>query len=445
MATNTYVALQTQTLTSATASVTFSSISQAYTDLVLVINGGSTNRGAPWLRFNSDSGSNYSNTALVGNGTAATSNRSTSESVYYYGGWIVGFQTSLTGNAIINIQNYSNTTTYKTAINRFNLASGELEAITGVWRSTAAINSITLSLNAADTYLIGTTFTLYGISNAGDIGTKATGGNITSVGGFTYHTFTMSGNFVPNQSLSTSVLVVGGGGGGGCQDAGGGGAGEIDLFATQSLTAQSYAVTVGGGGAGGTSSSSKGGQGNTSQFIGASTITALGGGGGGSGNTAGGANGGSGGGGSAFPSSGAGGSASGSNTFAGGSGTNTAPNYGSGGGGGATAVGQNGSGSAGGAGGAGYALTTIDSNLTTANFSILTGMTHLSAGGGGAGYNGASGAGGSSGQGGRGGDGVPVPGNPAISFGSGGGGGSGGSNTPGGNGYAGVVIIKYAN
>ena len=36
---NTYVALATQTLGSATATVTFSSISGAYTDLVLVYNG----------------------------------------------------------------------------------------------------------------------------------------------------------------------------------------------------------------------------------------------------------------------------------------------------------------------------------------------------------------------------------------------------------------------
>lgn len=163
---STYTPIATQTLGSATASVTFSSIPSTYTDLILVINAGSTISAAPWLRFNGDTGSNYSNTALVGNGSAASSGRASNQTVYYYGGWILGYATSLTGNAIINIMNYSNTTTNKTAINRFNVASGEVEAVVGLWRNTAAINSITIGLLSTDTYLAGSTFTLYGVKSA---------------------------------------------------------------------------------------------------------------------------------------------------------------------------------------------------------------------------------------------------------------------------------------
>ena len=58
---NTYVAIATNTLSSAAASVTFSSISGAYTDLVLVTNATLASGGAAnlWCRFNGDGAANY--------------------------------------------------------------------------------------------------------------------------------------------------------------------------------------------------------------------------------------------------------------------------------------------------------------------------------------------------------------------------------------------------
>ena len=59
----TYTPITSTTLGSNTASVTFSSISSAYTDLVLVVAGALD--GANWvptLQFNSDTGTNYSTT-----------------------------------------------------------------------------------------------------------------------------------------------------------------------------------------------------------------------------------------------------------------------------------------------------------------------------------------------------------------------------------------------
>jgi hypothetical protein len=75
----TYEKIATTTLGSASATITFSSISSAYTDLRLVITAlqGSGNNIA--LRFNSDSGTNYSRTRLIGNGTSATSTRATDD------------------------------------------------------------------------------------------------------------------------------------------------------------------------------------------------------------------------------------------------------------------------------------------------------------------------------------------------------------------------------
>jgi len=82
----------------------------------------------------------------------------------------------------------------------------------------------------------------------------ATGGTITFITGYAIHTFTSSGNFVPEKGLEVEYLVVAGGGGGGGHNAGGGGAGGLltNLGGTKmSITATSYAVVVGAGGVGG--------------------------------------------------------------------------------------------------------------------------------------------------------------------------------------------------
>ena len=78
---STYTPIRTQTLSSVTASVTFSSLPQDYTDLILVINGGhnSTLGYGLNVRLNNDTGSNYSSTALRGNGSIADSFRYTSQ------------------------------------------------------------------------------------------------------------------------------------------------------------------------------------------------------------------------------------------------------------------------------------------------------------------------------------------------------------------------------
>jgi hypothetical protein len=161
----TYEPIATTTLGSAQSSVTFSSISGSFTDLILVISATTSVNNAPTMRLNNDTGNNYSNTALVGNGSAASSNRTSNQSVLYYGGWISGFDTS-GGNAIIHLMNYSNTTTNKTILNRFSVAGIEVDGVVGLWRNTAAINRIDLSVLGGATYSSGSTFTLYGIKAA---------------------------------------------------------------------------------------------------------------------------------------------------------------------------------------------------------------------------------------------------------------------------------------
>ena len=160
---STYVPIATTTLGSAQSSVTFSSFS-GYTDLIIVINAKNTTNGSACkIQFNSDSGSNYSTTWLEGNGSAASSGRASNDtaSFIYYNGNASTYNWS---TANVHIQNYSNSTTYKTAISRFG-NQAQTGAYVDLWRSTAAITSI--ALNAiTENFQSGSTFTLYGIKAA---------------------------------------------------------------------------------------------------------------------------------------------------------------------------------------------------------------------------------------------------------------------------------------
>ena len=159
----TYTPIATQTLASAAASVTFSSISSAYTDLVLVENYSLSTLSQSVLTFNG-SGSGYSNTNLYGNGSSATSTK-------YTGVGGLGRSPGVGDNAnqmnavIRSIQNYNNTTTYKTVIQRRNDATASVWASVGLWSNTAAITSITLTTSGGN-YNAGSQFTLYGIAAA---------------------------------------------------------------------------------------------------------------------------------------------------------------------------------------------------------------------------------------------------------------------------------------
>ena len=160
----TYEPIATTTLGSTQASYTFSSIPSTYTDLVIVCGNllYVTGDDDAFVRFNGDTGTNYSWTQLNGSGTAATSNRGTSTTgIRSINGMDVTPNTSTT---IINIQNYSNSTTYKTTISRHSTRFAG--AFVGLWRNTAAITSVTIINLGAGGFGSGSTFTLYGIKAA---------------------------------------------------------------------------------------------------------------------------------------------------------------------------------------------------------------------------------------------------------------------------------------
>jgi len=159
---STYTPIATQTLGSNAVSITFSSISSAYTDLILVAivkNSGSLNNGQ--IKLNNDGSSNYSGSYLQGNGSAASSGRVTNTSVAYTN------EISTTDWTVItaNIMNYSNTTTFKTMLIRGGTASDRTAAWADLWRSTSAISQIDF-LTFGGNLLAGSTFTLYGVKSA---------------------------------------------------------------------------------------------------------------------------------------------------------------------------------------------------------------------------------------------------------------------------------------
>jgi len=79
---------------------------------------------------------------------------------------------------------------------------------------------------------------------------SATGGTVTTVGAYTVHTFTTSGDFVVTGAKELDIFLVGKGGSGantGTSGAGGGGGGEV-LQTTYTFSTNTYGIRVGGAG-----------------------------------------------------------------------------------------------------------------------------------------------------------------------------------------------------
>ena len=468
MSTNTYVALKQYTVSgSSTYAVTLDTIpTTGYSDLVLVMSiKCAVDTNQPYVQFNTDLGTsttNYSTTVIRGDGSSATSGRHTNNFAWYP---VPGPGVGTANNFHIwemNIQNYSNATTYKTGLSRYNNASSIVTGNVHLWRQTAAINSITItSEGGSGAYFVaGTTFSLYGIANA-DVGAYATGGIITQDANYYYHAFGSSSTFTPTRNLTADILVVAGGGGAG---AGGGGAGGVRAFSSQSLTNGTvYTCTVGAGGTAGADYSTRGGSGGNSSIAGTGFTTLNSTGGGGAGtkwasapqNT--GISGGSGGGGGPNDNgdgtinaggTGNAGSYSPVEGYAGGSGRHQTPTYlAGGGGGGAGGVGVNAAASTVVAGGAGtntYNSVNFSSWLSTTGLGVINtsdGLRYLGGGGGGAHYQsayiGTATAGGGAAT-------NTTVGTDGLATTGGGGGAGAWNGSTGGKGGSGLIIVRYA-
>ena len=156
-----YDSIQTINLSGGETTLTFSSIPQTYKHLQLR---GFTKGGGSLIRFNSDSGSNYNRRFVYGNGSSALAGESISQT----GSSIIDNitqQANTFNPSIVDIYDYTSTNKFKNMLSVTGYDDGsssncEIFYFSGLWRSTSAITSITLSSGTFAQY---STFSLYGI------------------------------------------------------------------------------------------------------------------------------------------------------------------------------------------------------------------------------------------------------------------------------------------
>lgn len=380
------------------SSIDFNGIPSTFTDLVIYLSGRSnvsdvSGGQSVRMRFNGTT-TTYTGKILYGTGSYAGS--------YSPAGWAgqvtpSNFSANNFSNTVITIPNYGSSLAKSwsaDAVSENNSSVGSLEINAGSWNGTAAITSISLTIESGSaSFQQYTTASLYGVSKVQTPGVaKATGGTITyGQMGYVYHTFTTSGTFTPTVPLTVDYMIVAGGGGGGGSNAGrggGGGAGGLRAFTGQTISTAA-AVTVGAGGAAGADNVT-GYNGNTTSF---NSSNVTGGGGGSSNNSPFGqywrGNAGGSGGGSMNSYAGGAGNAGGYSPVEGYAGGGNTGNYAGGGGGGAGGVGAGISG-AGGSGANAYngiPLTDWFDATGTGNGGYIAGGGGTSGGIGGGGSN----------------------------------------------------------
>lgn len=143
------------------STITFSSIPSTFKHLQIRIHDMPSADHNITVRFNGDSGSNYSYHNLSGNGSTAISNASVPETLMYLPGTSGGTGFPLV--VVCDILDYADTNKFKTIRalggNDNNSTQGVVAFRSNNWRSTAAVSSIVLSGSLAQH----SHFALYGI------------------------------------------------------------------------------------------------------------------------------------------------------------------------------------------------------------------------------------------------------------------------------------------
>jgi hypothetical protein len=161
----TYEPIQTYTLTSTSTLITFSSIPATYTDLFVACQIQRTSGTlAMRITVNNDTSALYSYTRLSAyTASAVASDRATGAANWQP--WFNGAVFTNIASFNMNLMNYANTTTFKSALFKNAEAGGEVTVTAGLYRSTSAINRIDFTA-ATNSFAIGSSFTLYGIKAA---------------------------------------------------------------------------------------------------------------------------------------------------------------------------------------------------------------------------------------------------------------------------------------
>lgn len=169
-----FEAIASTTLTTATSTVTFSSIPDTYEHLQLRIyskNDCTTGVGLIYLRLNNDSGSNYTWHLLNGNGASGNAAGATANTSMYLG-YDPGTQTGGTnmfGSTIIDIADYASAnkyTTVRSLTGEDRNGAGTLGFHSGLWLSTSAVNRVDILPRATFNFVSGSVFSLYGLRSS---------------------------------------------------------------------------------------------------------------------------------------------------------------------------------------------------------------------------------------------------------------------------------------
>jgi hypothetical protein len=152
------------------STITFSSIPATYTHLQIrgIARDGTGN--SILMTLNSDTGANYARHRLTGNGTAAGAVGTASiNNMPLFGQSGVGSSASTFAAFVLDLLDYANTNKYKTVRNLSGLdqnGSGSVEFMSGLWQSTSAVSTITLTNAGAINFTQYSSFALYGIKGA---------------------------------------------------------------------------------------------------------------------------------------------------------------------------------------------------------------------------------------------------------------------------------------
>jgi len=155
------VPLQNITLGSAQATVTFASIPSTFRDLRLVVQpimvaSGPVEAG---IIFNGDTGGNYSRVYAEGSGSSVGSSSQSGVTrliVLYH-------NSTLQGNSLVDVMDYSATDKHKTVLSRLNNTAVLTGMGAGRWASTTAVNSIQFAALNGTSFAAGSTFALFGV------------------------------------------------------------------------------------------------------------------------------------------------------------------------------------------------------------------------------------------------------------------------------------------
>lgn len=150
-------------VTSPVATVTLDSIPSIYNDLIVTFRCGVDQLRSINMKFNGDSGSNYSTTWLATHSGGTVGSARGSNVSVINGLMVNAGGTTLPVVGVHNFISYSNTNFFKTVLIHGGEPSKEVGAHVGLWRSTSAINSITFLLNGSGNFIAESSFTVWGV------------------------------------------------------------------------------------------------------------------------------------------------------------------------------------------------------------------------------------------------------------------------------------------